>query len=497
MQSYRYEEGSLHQIIRSSAANPDVVQVKPKGLKAILQSTVDFLETHQIAATLLAKFPKGALWEEDVLRYCQTLRGRSRLYTFTRTSSDDTPSGLSAERTAVLPLENGHTWRGEYFLIILSRSFCGVIAAHQVRSLSAIHPPALEDDSVELSDPLIDLQASPLPTSSFYLEVYCSISPDLVSDLLATLRPTVEQSANRYPDASNLQDLVTHWDQYCALPTEETQDTSVLDLWLVWQFQQQEHLRQTISSYRKQALNASNLSSQNEVLLNTLRLKDNFLNTVGQELRTPLSTIKTALTLLGSPTLKGPQRQRYMDMISRECDRQSALISGVLDLLQMETSLGHIRPQALQLADTVPPIVSTYQPLAEEKGIMLAYTVPNDLPMVSCPEPWLRQIVINLLNNSIKYTRRGGQVWVTAQQQEDFAELEVRDSGVGIAPTDLPNIFEHFYRGRNLPEGETEGAGLGLSIVQQLLTYCGGSIVVNSQPGSGSSFRVRFPLHQR
>lgn len=495
MQSYRYEEGSLHQIIRSSTASPDVVQVKPKGLKAILQSTVDFLETYQIAATLLAKFPKGALWEEDVLRYYQTLRGRGRLYTFIRTPPDDTVASAAA-RSAVLPLESGQ-WRGEYFLIILARSFCGVISAHRVRSLSAVHLPAPDDESVEAGDPLVDPPVSTLANSSFYLEVYCSINSELVSGLLDTLRPVVEQSAKRYPDSPNLQDLAAHWEQYCSLPSEPTQDTTMLDLWLGWQFRQQEHLRQGISAYRKQALAASNLSSQNEVLINTLRLKDNFLNTVGQELRTPLATIKTALTLLGSPSLKGPQRQRYMDMISRECDRQSALISGVLDLLQMETSLGQIRPQALQLADTVPPIVSTYQPLAEEKGIMLAYTIPNNLPKVACPETWLRQIMFNLLNNSIKYTQQGGQVWVTAQPQDDFVEVEVRDTGVGITSTDLPNIFEHFYRGRNLPTGETEGAGLGLSIVQQLLTYCGGSILVNSQPGSGSSFRVRVPLYQR
>lgn len=497
MQSYRYEEGSLHQIIQSSAANPDVVQVKPKGFKTILQSTVDFLETYQIAATLLAKFPKGSLWEEDFLRYHQTLGGRSRLYTFTRVLPENPVANAPLVRTAEIPLENGQIWRGEYFLIILAKSFCGVIAAHRVRSLSAVHLPALEDVSVESADPnSIDLQTNALPNSSLYLEVYCSINLELVSDLVATLRPVVEQSAEQYPDSSNLQDLVAHWEQYCSLPTDDTLNTAVLDLWLGWQLRQQEHLRQAISAYRKQALTASNLSSQNEVLLNTLKLKDNFLNTIGQELRTPLTTIKTALTLLGSPSLKGPQRQRYMDMISRECDRQSSLISGVLDLLQMETSVGHIRPQALHLADTVPAIVSTYQPLAEEKGIMLAYTIPNDLPKVACPEAWLRQVMINLLNNSIKYTQQGGQVRVTAQKQEDFAEVEVRDTGVGIAPFDLPNIFEHFYRGRNLPSGETEGAGLGLSIVQQLLTYCGGSILVNSQPGNGSSFRVRLPLHQ-
>jgi len=125
---------------------------------------------------------------------------------------------------------------------------------------------------------------------------------------------------------------------------------------------------------------------------------------------------------------------------------------------------------------------------------MLAYTIPNDLPRVSCPEAWLRQVMIHLLNNSLKYTGSEGKVWVTAHRHDDFVEINVRDTGTGISPSDLPRIFDHFYRGRNLPPEETEGAGLGLSIVQQLLMYCGGTIVVNSQVGRGSSFVVRLPV---
>ncbi len=218
---------------------------------------------------------------------------------------------------------------------------------------------------------------------------------------------------------------------------------------------------------------------------------------MGQELRTPLTTIKTALTLLDSPHLKPPQRQRYMGMISHECDRQSALISGVLNLLQMETSISQAQLNPLNLCETVPPVVSTYQPLAEEKGIMLAYTIPSQLPAVLCPDSWLRQLMIHLLNNSLKYTPSGGQVWVTASSAADHVQIEVRDTGTGISASDLPHIFEHFYRGRNLPPDETEGAGLGLSIVQQLLLYCGGTIVARSQPDEGTTMVVRLPIHRQ
>ncbi|HEY9737088.1 MAG TPA: ATP-binding protein [Trichocoleus sp.] len=494
MQSYRHEEGSLHQIIQASSANPDIIQIKPKGFKAILQSTADFLETYQITGTLLAKFPRGPLWQEDLQRYCQAMDGRSQLYVFTRTPESD----AAGPGITLLPLINSQVWRGEYFLIVLSPAFTVMLVVRRIRSTSAAPLLDPEDEASNTADSPLELPSA-LPNSSLYLEVYCSVNPELITDLLQSVQGVLQSSVQQPAAPPGFQQLLDHWQEGCLAPLKAASDggnTALLDRWLGWQFRQQEHLRQSTSAYRKQALAASNLSSQNEVLLNTLRLKDDFLNTVGQELRTPLATIKTALTLLASPALKGPQRQRYMDMITRECDRQSSLISGVLDLLQMETSLGQMRPQALQLSDTVPPIVSTYQPLAQERGIMLAYTIPQNLPPVICPEPWLRQIVIHLLNNSIRFTRDGGEVWVTARRQDDFAEIEVRDTGVGIAPTELPNIFDHFYRGRNLPPGETEGAGLGLSIVQQLLAYCGGSVMVNSQPGSGSSFRARIPLQQ-
>ena len=219
---------------------------------------------------------------------------------------------------------------------------------------------------------------------------------------------------------------------------------------------------------------------------------------MGQELRSPLSSIKTALPLLASPILKPHQRQRYLDLIRQGCDRQNSLINGVLTLLQTEQSLATATPDAVNLFDVVPGVVSTYQPIAQEKGIRLAYTVPDTLAAVCCPDNWVRQIVIHLLNNSIRYTEQGGEIWVTVQSESSESKegliLNIKDTGSGILPTDLPHIFEHFYRGRQ--PNQEEGAGLGLTIVQQLLLYCGGQISVESQPGTGTHVKVRLPVHR-
>ncbi len=501
MKSYREQEVSLHRLLQLSATTPDYVQVKPKGFRAILQSTVEFLDAYNIQAHLLIKLPAGEAWNTDVSLYGQGLTPPYRVFRFLRGNAE-APSPSASEGEVVLPLGGG-TWRGDYFLVILAEGFAAMVVAHRLQPLSATPSDGLRltqerdrthDDDDDLATPLGAPLGDAAGARSSYLSVCCSVNPDLVATLVRALCHPLEPGTAAGQLDPAMAELMGQWSQPRAGATST--NLALIDRWLNWQLRRQEHLRQSASSYRRQALGMTSLSSQNEALLNTLRLKDDFLNTVGQELRTPLTTIKTALTLLDSSHLKPPQRQRYMEMISHECDRQSALISGVLNLLQVETSLDQTQPTPLSLEETVPPVVSTYQPLAEEKGVMLAYTIPHQMPRVSCPDSWLRQIVIHLLNNSLKYTLSGGQVWVTAHSTKDRVEIDVRDTGIGIAASDLPHIFNHFYRGRNLPPDETEGAGLGLSIVQQLLVYCGGTITAHSQPNEGTRVVIKLPLHR-
>lgn len=224
--------------------------------------------------------------------------------------------------------------------------------------------------------------------------------------------------------------------------------------------------------------------------------KDESIAHLMQELRTPLTNIKTALKLLESPVLKQPQRRRYLELIRCECDRQNSLIAGAARLLALERARERSGIEPLQLSQIIPGVVSTYQPLAAEKGVSLGYTIPDNLPTIFCVEMWLRQIAIDLLHNGIKYTPEGGQVFVRASLQDKYVQLEFRDTGIGIPAAELPKIFDRFYRVRNSPdENKNNGAGLGLTIVQNILSRCGGSISVSSQVGVGSKFRVLLPTH--
>jgi len=392
--------------------------------------------------------------------------------------SDLPSTTIDSSSIQTLPLSADSQLKREYFMLVVSAKFQSLMVAHRPRSLRPESSGQTEEN--ERTHSLLGL---------------CCFEPILLEQVLETgIHAAI---CFGQPDASSaqLQPLLISW---ADLHREYklAADPILIGRLLTMQFQRQEELWRNSMVQRRMAEAVPQLQQENTELLNDLQGRDEFIKNMGLELRTPLSTMKTALSLLNSPSLKPPQRQRYMDMLSQECDRQGSLISGVLDLVQLESGADQVQMEPLRLSEILPGVVSTYQPLAQEKGVMLAYVVPEDLPPVSCSTNWLRQIVINLLHNSIKFTPQGGQVWVRARQQGDLVQIEFRDSGIGIASADLPRIFNRFYRVRGIPE-DSNGVGLGLAIVQQLLLRCGGSIGVKSKQGEGSIFTVQLPIYQQ
>lgn len=220
-----------------------------------------------------------------------------------------------------------------------------------------------------------------------------------------------------------------------------------------------------------------------------------FLLDATRELGIPLTHMKTALRLLESLQHKREQRQRYLDLLKQECDRQNSLLTGLQELLQIDQfPLGDDTNEFVRIEDCVPGVVSTYQPIAEEKGIALGYTIPRDYPAIACSAADLRTILQHLLHNSLKFTPKGGKVYVKAHCQEQTIDLAVSDTGCGIEMPDIPHLFDCFYRGRNVAAAN-QGAGLGLTIVQRLVKRRGGTIKVNSHPGRGSYFYVKLPIN--
>ncbi|MFN6568569.1 DICT sensory domain-containing protein [Dendronalium sp. ChiSLP03b] len=477
---------SFYRLALGVEAPPQPLPLNPATLLSLVRSQIDLLIEQQIAATVWVKLPPGKIWHAELVRYqssvsdasiytCQigerekgtgeqkekllggkpskqTSGSRGELVT-NLSSHPSIPS--SANHLSVQLLPYRHLQR-EYFLIVLSPQFCSLILVY--RPLKRGKTRVLAKENAVQAPPLLAMTTMESRVIQRVLDgMKVAIAPASSSIAVADIT---------YPIAS---------------------EPALVSQLLTKQLQRQDEMNRQNRSER-----IAKIQQQNQKLHNKEQLKDKYLRNMCQELRTPLTQMKTALSLLNSPTLKPPQRQRYLQMLNTQCDRQSTLITGLLDLVDLEQNLEKTTLELVRLSDIVPGVVSTYQPVAQEKGIMLAYTVPTELPAVWCVTGGLKQIVINLLHNSIKFTANGGRVWVRARVHGDYVQLEFRDTGIGIAESEIPKIFDCFYRVRSGLTEDLGGAGLGLTIVKRLLWRCGGSISVKSRPDEGSTFTLQL-----
>lgn len=238
------------------------------------------------------------------------------------------------------------------------------------------------------------------------------------------------------------------------------------------------------------------------------RLKSEFVSSVSHELRTPLTTIKTLTRVLQRGGQTEEERREYLETISVECDRQIDLVLNLLDLSRIEAGKSTISPRRVDAGEVVSACVAMERHAAESRGQELLAVAPEDLPPACADRTALRRVLCGLVENAIKYTPDGGSITLRAEGSDEGVLIHVVDSGRGIAPEDVPHVFEKFYRGR-VPEvlngdgsppdvseevAEAPGVGLGLYIAQTITRQMGGTITVESAPGRGSIFTVRLPV---
>ncbi|MBE9004168.1 ATPase [Fortiea sp. LEGE XX443] len=452
------KELSVYQLALGVEAPPQPLPSNPASLLSLVRSQIDLLIEQQIAATFWVKLPPGKIWHTELRRY-QSAIGASGVINICRMgkiSSEEEENTRSTTPTQEnwVQLPTNYQLRREYFLIVSSPQFCSLIVARRPRQKNQNSNKAKNNK---------------IPSLLAVITMEGRVIQQVLDGMKQVAAP---ESSAVFP---------------AELIYPNTIEPALMSQLLVKQLQRQNVIHRQIANKR-----IAKLQEQNQKLQNKEQLKDAYLSSVCQELRTPLTHMKTALSLLNSPTLKPPQRQRYLQMLNTQCDRQSTLITGLLDIVNLEHNLEETSLELVRLSDIVPGVVSTYQPVAQEKGIMLAYTVPTELPSVWCVTGGIKQIVINLLHNSIKFTPKGGQVWVKARLYGDYVQLEFRDTGIGIAESEIFKIFDCFYRVRSGVTEELSGAGLGLTIVKRLLWRCSGSISVRSKLDEGSTFTVQL-----
>jgi len=221
------------------------------------------------------------------------------------------------------------------------------------------------------------------------------------------------------------------------------------------------------------------------------KIRKDFVANVSHELRTPVSVIKGyAETILSEKGNLPPEKLiHFIEVIHSHAERLANLISDLLTLSRIESGAIPLEPEPVAILSAVNRVIH----LLEQKALAKEVTFNRTDSLATIPDiladpDKLEQILINLLDNAIKFTPAGGRITVEASDLGDQVRVDVKDSGVGIPPKDLTRIFERFYRVDTARSRELGGTGLGLSIVKHIVQAHGGSIAVESSPGKGSTF---------
>jgi two-component system, OmpR family, phosphate regulon sensor histidine kinase PhoR len=221
-------------------------------------------------------------------------------------------------------------------------------------------------------------------------------------------------------------------------------------------------------------------------------MRRDFVANVSHELRTPVSVIKgyaETLMLDGVLTSEPERSMRFVEIIHKHAERLTTLINDILTLSCLEAKEAALELNAMDIVGTINKSCTLLSAHAAEKNIRINNEeVTGDLPRVLIDQGRLEQVLVNLIDNAVKYTPEGGAVRIHAEREDTTIRISVQDTGIGIPAKDLPRIFERFYRvdaGRSRDQG---GTGLGLAIAKHIVQLHGGELTVTSVPGKGSTF---------
>jgi signal transduction histidine kinase len=228
-------------------------------------------------------------------------------------------------------------------------------------------------------------------------------------------------------------------------------------------------------------------------------LSRDFLADVSHELRTPIAAMRTFVELLQGPAgMDSAARSEFLDSSAVQLDRLDWLAQNLLELSKLDSGLVLLDLRPEDIRGTIESAVEQQVAASERRGVRLTTTLPGRPLRIRHDPPRVGQVVTNLVGNALKFTPRGGEVRVSASADGGGgARIEVEDSGVGIDESELPKIFDRFYRGSEANEARSTGSGLGLAIVKSIVDMHHGTIAVESRVGHGTRFVVSLPRDPR
>ena len=224
------------------------------------------------------------------------------------------------------------------------------------------------------------------------------------------------------------------------------------------------------------------------------KVRQDFVANVSHELRTPVASIKGYAETLLSGAMEDKQAlKEFLGTIHDNSDRLVNLINDLLDLARIESGRMKISPVAMDALPVIRRCLNILEKTVQDKKLSVSMDLPANLPKVLADEARFSQVVLNILDNAVKYTPEGGSISIKGLVHDKMVQFDVTDTGIGIPEQDLPRIFERFYRVDKARSRDLGGTGLGLSIVKHIVLAHGGEVWASSQLGRGTTFSFTLP----
>ncbi len=420
----------------------------------------------RIPAALFAGFQHMLAWQDELNRYSALAAVARRVFIFAHNLSPDTrPLPVSYVRLAA-----DDPLRREVFLLGVSAQFSFLICG-QERLVYAGQQAALTFETVFSLDPLIvrrglgliqtrGLPEAPVEDSEGARDPRMTIGSDLavVSELLSLLAK----------DEENLRQQLRQIER-------EIEQERLLN----------QALMESVPVLHDDPHQALQLAVEHE----RARLLANFLRSASFDFRTPLSVLNTSIHLL--ERIDDPERrQEQIAVLRQQADYLTKLTEALFDIIQLE-SRDDVTMRPVLLDDVARTMAITLRQMAEAKHLNVYTDLEKRAGMVYADEGKLYLALRQIADNAVRYTPSGGSITLATVARYPYALIEIRDTGAGISPDDLPRIFDHFYRGGSA--AAESSLGLGLTIARIVIEKHGGLIEVDSVPGRGSAFRVLLP----
>lgn len=232
-----------------------------------------------------------------------------------------------------------------------------------------------------------------------------------------------------------------------------------------------------------------------EEIRRTDRQKNEFLSMLAHELRNPLAPIRNAVQILGIRAPLEPDMQWVREVIERQVAQMVRLVDDLLDVSRLTSGKIRLHQQAITVTSVVEHAMEASRPLVETHRQQLAISLPREAIWIQGDLARLSQVLTNLLNNAAKYTEEGGNIWLSARLDDEWVEMSVRDTGIGIPPHMLEDVFDLFTQVDRTLDRSQGGLGIGLTLVRQLVVMHGGTVEARSEGiGRGAEFIIRLPL---